>query len=77
MRDNGPKASLFPRSAVLHVFDRLIAAPFGEALGLFSITMTVPPLNAAQLQMFLMSASKACELREVLADPDDSTGRCE
>jgi 6-phosphogluconolactonase len=73
MGNNGHTASLFPRSPVLHVTDRLVAAPFIEELGKSRITMTVPLLNAARLQMFLVTgASKAGVLREVLADAGDS-----
>lgn len=70
--EDGHTASLFPHSPALRVVDRLVAAVILEEPGMPRITMTVPLLNAARLQLFLVAGvSKAAVLREVLSDRYD------
>lgn len=69
---DGHTASLFPRSDLLRVEDRLVAADPVPRSGTARITMTFPLLNASRLALVLVSgASKASVLRDVLFGDDD------
>ena len=71
---DGHTASLFPGSAAVRERERLVVAPWVEALQAFRITLTPPVLSHARRALFMVSgAEKAAALRGVLEgerDPD-------
>ncbi len=70
MGADGHTASLFPRSEALIARERLVAAPWIEALGSRRLTLTTPVLNHATCVVFLVvGGDKAATLRRVLEDP--------
>lgn len=67
MGPDGHTASLFPGSAALKVRDRLVVANWVEKFQVNRITFTLPVLNQAACDMFLVvDKSKASALRQVL-----------
>ncbi len=69
MGDDGHTASLFPGSDALNATDRLVAAPWVDALGAHRITLTVRALCDAGHVLFLVAgAGKAATLRAVLEE---------
>jgi 6-phosphogluconolactonase len=71
---DGHTASLFPGNAALHEHERLVVAPWVEALKAYRITLTPPVLSHARRALFLVSGGEKAEaLRAVLEgerDPD-------
>ncbi len=68
--DNGHTASLFPGLAVVTETSRTVLACYVEVVGMWRLTLTPPPINAARRVAFLVSGeSKAEVLRQVLQGP--------
>lgn len=64
---DGHTASLFPGTAALNEMNRLVVANWVEKFKAYRITFTLPVLNHAACDMFLVSGSdKAAIMREVL-----------
>jgi 6-phosphogluconolactonase len=67
---DGHTASLFPGSAALEERNHLVVANWVEKFNTHRITMTLPVLNHAACDMFLVSgADKAAIVHEVLENP--------
>jgi len=72
MGDDGHTASLFPHTAALEVYDRLITV--GNKDGQPRITFTVPLINQARCVIFMVAgASKQTALTQVFSPDGDST----
>jgi 6-phosphogluconolactonase len=70
--DNGHTASLFPGLAVVTETKRWVMAAYVEVVGMWRLTMTPPPINAARQVVFLVAgADKAEILHRVLEGPRD------
>ncbi len=68
--DNGHTASLFPGLAVVTETKRWVMAAYVEVVGMWRLTMTPPPINAARRVAFLVAgADKADILHRVLQGP--------
>ena len=68
--DNGHTASLFPGLAVVTETSRTVMACYVEVVGMWRLTLTPPPINAARRVAFLVAGdSKAEVLRQVLQGP--------
>jgi 6-phosphogluconolactonase len=68
---DGHTASLFPVSAALQERERLCVANWVEKLGGYRITLTLPILNAARADIFIVTgAAKAPIIQQVLRDRD-------
>ncbi|WP_262248752.1 6-phosphogluconolactonase [Parapedobacter soli] len=67
MGADGHTASWFPKTGVLHEYDRWVAAYFLDAQDMYRITLTVPLINqAAKVAVIAYGANKAEALYEVL-----------
>jgi 6-phosphogluconolactonase len=65
--EDGHTASLFPGSAAVGERERLVVAPWLEALKTFRITLTPPVFNHARCALFMVSGGeKAAAVRAVL-----------
>lgn len=74
MGADGHTASLFPGTAALDERERLVVANHVPQLGTTRLTFTYPLINAARRVLILVSGeAKADALRDVLAEPPDST----
>jgi 6-phosphogluconolactonase len=75
MGDDGHTASLFPHTAALREYGKLVAANYVEKLNTWRITLTAPVLNAARHVLFMVAGeSKAPALKQVLEgeyDPEE------
>ncbi|HVG00952.1 MAG TPA: 6-phosphogluconolactonase [Chloroflexia bacterium] len=75
MGDDGHTASLFPHTAALREYGKLVAANQVEKLNTWRITLTAPVLNAAGHVLFMVAGeSKAPALKQVLEgdyDPEE------
>jgi 6-phosphogluconolactonase len=70
--DNGHTASLFPGLAVVTETKRWVMAAYVEVVGMWRLTMTPPPINAARQVTFVAAgADKAEILHRVLEGPRD------
>jgi 6-phosphogluconolactonase len=70
--DNGHTASLFPGLAVVTETRRPVMAAYVEAVGMWRLTLTPPPINAARRVAFLVEgAGKAEMVHRVLQGPSD------
>lgn len=68
--DNGHTASLFPGLAVVTETKRWVMAAYVEVVGMWRLTMTPPPIDAARRVAFLAAgADKADILHRVLQGP--------
>jgi 6-phosphogluconolactonase len=68
--DNGHTASLFPGLAAITETERTVVACYVESVGMWRLTLTPPPINAARRVAFLVSgAGKAGMIRRVLQGP--------
>jgi 6-phosphogluconolactonase len=68
--DNGHTASLFPGLAVVAETSRTVMACYVEVVGMWRLTLTPSPINAARRVAFLAAGeSKAEVLRQVLQGP--------
>lgn len=68
--EDGHTASLFPESAGLAERERLVIAPWVEALATFRITMTLPVINhAANVLFFVAGSEKAAAIAATLDPP--------
>jgi len=68
--DNGHTASLFPGLAAVTETRRTVMAAYVEVVGMWRITLTPPPINAAGRIVFLAAgAGKAEVLHRVLEGP--------
>ncbi len=73
MGADGHTASLFPGSEALWERQRLVVAPWVDAVGSHRVSLTCPVLNNAACIMFLVTgAEKAETLRRVLEN-DEAT----
>ena len=69
---NGHTASLFPHCPALAVRDRLVVSDYIEEVKMHRITFTVPLINDAQCDMFLVSGpDKADVFHKILLGPHD------
>lgn len=67
MGDDGHTASLFPHTAALQEYGKLVASNHVEKLNTWRITLTAPVLNAAEHVLFMVAGeSKAPALKQVL-----------
>jgi 6-phosphogluconolactonase len=67
MGDDGHTASLFPHTAALREYGKLVAANHVDTLDTWRITLTAPVLNAAGHVLFMVAGeSKAPALKQVL-----------
>ncbi|HEX8598393.1 MAG TPA: 6-phosphogluconolactonase [Chloroflexia bacterium] len=67
MGDDGHTASLFPHTAALYEYGKLVAANYVEKLDTWRITLTYPVLNAAENVLFMVAGeSKSPALKQVL-----------
>jgi 6-phosphogluconolactonase len=72
MGDDGHTASLFPHTAGLHEFGRLVIANHVPQKDTWRITLTSPVINQARNVIFLIQgADKASVLKRVLLGPYD------
>lgn len=75
MGDDGHTASLFPHTAALREYGKLVAANHVEKLHTWRITLTAPVLTAAGYVLFMVAGeSKAPALKQVLEgdyDPEE------
>jgi 6-phosphogluconolactonase len=68
--DNGHTASLFPGLAAVSETTRTVAACYVEVVGMWRLTLTPPPINAARRVAFLVSGEGKAEiLQRVLQGP--------
>lgn len=67
MGADGHTASWFPNTAVLHEYNKWVAAYFLDAQDMYRITLTIPLVNqAAKVAVIAYGAAKADALYEVL-----------
>lgn len=67
MGADGHTASWFPKTGVLHEYDKWVAAYFLDAQDMYRITLTIPLVNqAAKVAVIAYGANKAEALYEVL-----------
>ena len=72
MGDNGHTASLFPHTSILKEVDALVKEVYVEEVGMYRISFTVPLINAAHNNLFMVSGSnKANMLARALEGPYD------
>jgi 6-phosphogluconolactonase len=70
---NGHTASLFPHTAALHEFGRLVVANLTDAEQPWRLTLTAPVINRGSDVFFLIGgADKAHVVQEVFAGPRDA-----
>jgi 6-phosphogluconolactonase len=70
---NGHTASLFPHTAALHEFGRLVVANLTDAAQPWRLTLTVPVLNRGGCVFFLVSGGdKAQVLKDIFLGPLDT-----
>jgi 6-phosphogluconolactonase len=68
--DNGHTASLFPGLGAVTETKRTVVAAYVEVVGMWRLTLTPPPINAARRVAFLAAgAGKADILHRVLQGP--------
>ncbi len=69
---DGHTASLFPRGAAVQEQTQWVTAAFGETVGMWRLSLTLPVLNAARDVLFLVAGTdKASVLQQVLESPID------
>lgn len=69
---DGHTASLFPRSVAVQETTQWVTAAFGETVGMWRLSLTLPVINAARDVLFLVAgADKAPVLQQVLESPLD------
>ncbi len=72
MGDNGHTASLFPHTSILTEDKALVKDVYVEEVGMYRISFTLPLINAAHINLFMISgANKAEMLERALEGPYD------